>query len=191
MLNLLLALILILIIVFIVIQTVTVRITYTREAIINIDFTLFSLILYPSRKKEKINAKREHSYKNKITNNFIKAAAIKKGLEYLFRRAQITVHDINIPTQSNDPAKFAVRSQNISSVILIILTYLSIKTDAIISEDNSFVYLKNSELEERPLIDLTVISTFFNTMLAFLITFFEIKKRKRRRVQKIVGNQNE
>jgi hypothetical protein len=176
-----------LIVLFLVIQAVTVRITYTDEAIINIDVNLLALTLYPSRKREGKKSKR----KTGIRSKFIKAAAIKKGLEFLFSRSRVTVHEINIPERSIDPAKIAIRSQSISSLVLIFLTYLSLKSEALVSEDNSFVYLNNSDFKKAPLIDLTLVSTLYNTIIAFLIILFEIKKRKRKEVQRYVGNKNE
>ena len=185
MLNLLLAFILIILLLFIIVQTVSVRITYTHEVIIDIDFTLFALVLYPSRNKKQTK-RNKSGYQNRIRNNFIKAHAIKRGLEFLFRRSRVTVHDINVPERSLDPAKIAVRSQNKSSLVLIFLTYLSLKSDSLVAEDDSFVYLEKSDAEKRPLIDLTLISSFFNTVIALSIILLEIKKRKRRQVRKIV-----
>ena len=187
MLNLLLATLLILIVLFLVIQAVTVRITYTDEAIINIDVNLLALTLYPNRNREGKKSKR----KTGIRSKFNKAAAIKKGLEFLFSRSRVTVHEINIPERSIDPAKIAIRSQSISSLVLIFLTYLSLKSEALVSEDNSFVYLNNSDFKKAPLIDQTLVSTLYNTIIAFLIILFEIKKRKRKEVQRYVGKKNE
>ena len=184
--NLLLALILIVLISFIVIQSVTVRITYANEPIIDIDFTLFALVLYPARTKNQ--SKHNKSKYHRIKNNFIKAAAVKRGLEFLFKRSHITVHDINVPERSSDPAKIAVRSQSISSIILIFLTYLSLKSESLTSEDKSFVYLRKEGDHHRTYIDLSLSSTLCNVVITFLIIFLEVRKLKRRQVRKFVRN---
>lgn len=178
------------IIILIIAESVSIRFIYVNELIIDFNFSLFKLTLYPSRNKRQRRKKRA-GLKETIKNNFIRAASAKKSLEYLLKHSNVNIHELDFHTDYIDPANFILRVQNISTVILILITYLSLKTESIISEDTFFASSSEDNSDVKMHLDVTLKSTLFNIISAYFIFVLENKRRKGKQVRKIVRNQNE
>ena len=184
--NLILAIIILSIFLLLIAETVTVRLTHNGETVIKFDFILFQFLLYPSRKHTKPKKRRSgllQSFKKKLAN----AGAMKKAFDFFLGHSLITVHEINLPINTSDPAKFALLSQNASTLILMLLTYLSLKTETLNSEDYSFV---TNELNTTTL-DVTLKTGLYTIIISALLFYIERKKIKRKQRQRFVGNKNE
>ena len=175
--NLLLTFIILSIFLLIIAETVYVRFTYNDEAVISIDFLLFILILYPSRKK-KAKRKKSIGVISKFEQLITTSMAIKRSLNYLLKHSTLTVHRIEIPLSVDDPAKIAVQSQNLSSLVTVLLTYLSIKTAAITTRDDIFIS-GNNTLTKKTTLDFTLKSSLHTVIFSYLIYL-----RKKRKIRK-------
>lgn len=188
--NLLFLLLLILITVLIIIESVTIRLVYTKELVIEFDFLIFTLIFFPASKKSPKRKKRT-GFSKRIKRKFIKAAAFKKAIEYLLRFSELKIEEIDVQLNNNDPAEFVLRANNLSSVIFVIITYLSLKTESIITEDSLFVSRYNEGQDSKTHLDVTLKSRLFHIIPALFIFLTEIKQKKGKQVRKIVRKQNE
>ena len=173
--NLLLWFIIAAILILFAFQEISIRITYLDEFIIDFSFMFFSWIFYPTRKKRK-------KEKTKFKNNFKKFVSAKKALAFLFPRADIYIHEINLETNSQNPANEAIYSQNISSFLSFVLTYISIKAKNIVSEDNIFVSTSITPDYESPTIDISLETTFLSALLALFVFSFETIRKRGKKV---------
>ncbi len=188
MVNLLLLLLLIAISILIILMSVSVRFIYFNEPIIRFDFLLFSILFFPSSNKQiKKESKRNISKATK--NKFARAASIKKALDYLLKRSIVKIEKIDLMLADTDPASFVLQEKNISALIFILITYLSLKTGNLITEDTHFI--SYGENDAKTHIDITLSSTLFHILIAIFIFSKENAKKKRKRVKKIVRKQNE
>ena len=167
--NLFLALILITVIILIVGATADVRFTYTDSLAVTIDFLFFTLILRSNKKGTNGNGK--STFIEKAKKNLRKTKAKKAALASLLKNSALTVHDINIPIKNKEPSQIATDSANISSLILIIFTYLSMKAHKISIQDESFLLLSDSRDKNIPTLDFTVRTTVYSILCSSLIYF--------------------
>ena len=165
-------------------QNVRVRLFFSDEAIIDVDFLLFRLILYPTRRRKK-KRRKIRDYGKSIIKNIKRASRFKRTLDYLLENSSLTVHRLNIPIKAEDPARYALASQNISSLINIALTYLYLKLDTLKTEDDIFF----SEAERRE--GEVKFDATLNTSLSVIITSLFRYLVNFGRVRKIVRNENE
>lgn len=188
--NLILAIIILAIFLLIIAETVIVRVTYTDEVIINIDFLLSQIILYPSRNRRK--SRRQHTtLLKKFKKRIIVAGATKRAVDFFLKNSILTVHEINIPIDTTDPAKFVLLSQNASTLILMILTYLSLKSETLTSEDNTFISNNTNTLYDIPALDVTLKTGLYTVIVSALLFYVESKKIRRKQRQRFVRNKNE
>lgn len=174
------AFILIMIVILVVIETVTVRFIYENELIIRIDFLLFLLILYPSRNKKR---RRKRKFFAGIRKRYFVASATKRALEYLFARSSVVVHEVNIASQIDAPAKLALFSWRANYLTSIIVTLLSLKTKNVTFSDTAFNDDKN------PSLDVSLSSTLFNLLSSLVIFSINAYGNKRKRGRKKWLNQ--
>jgi hypothetical protein len=147
---------------------------------------MFQFLLYPSRKHQGAK-KRRSGLIQRFKNKIVYAGAMKKAFDFFLGHSLITVHEINLPINASDPAKFALLSQNASTLILMLLTYLSLKTETLNSEDYSFV---TNELNTTTF-DITLKTGLYTIIISALLFYIERKKIKRKQRQRFVGNKNE
>lgn len=178
----LLAFVLITIVLMVVIETVTVRFIYKSELVIRIDFLLFELILYPSRKKRR----KKRNIIAGIRMRFARAAATKKALDHLLSHSRITVKELNITNKTDNPAELALSSQRTYSMLGAIITYLSLKTQAITTDQSTFI--TNGTTEDTPpvTIDISLASTLFDVLSSLAVFILSANRYKRRRGRGIV-----
>lgn len=188
--NLLFLLLLILITVLIIIESVSIRFVYSKELVIEFDLLIFRLILFPSSKKGQKGKKRTDVSK-RIKSNFIKAASFKKAIEYLLRFSKLKIEKIDLKLSNSDPAEFVLRAKNLSTVIYVLITYLSLKTESIITEDTFFVSPYDEGHDTETHLDVTLKSRLFHIIPALFIFFTETKRKKGKQGKKIVRKQNE
>ncbi len=189
MIYLFLALILFLILFFIFIQNLYIRITVNEEVLIDIELFPVRLLLYPARKRKKRKHRLRHLMKH-LRTVAVNAISVKRAVEFLLKYSSVKIHTLGYSSDSFDPAAYAVRQQNINSLISVIVTYLAVKSATLLDDGATPLQpLPNSE--DAPLyFDATVRSTLFSV---FLTLFVYLKERisRRKRGRKIVGHENE
>lgn len=165
MINLLLAIIILLILLILAVQTLSFRFTYIGEAVIDIDFLLFEFILYPSRKRT--YRKRGKQKQNKYKSNFLKKfKSAKKAADYILSHSQIVVNKLSFTTKAKNPADFVLKSQNISSLVLIMLTYFYIHADSLIQNDGD-ITVSAANASAPPMTDITLKTKLITPIFAF------------------------
>ena len=170
------AFVLIAIVILVVIDTVTIRLIYENELIIQIDFLLFLLTLYPSRNKKRRKIKRFLD----IKKSYYIANATRKALEYLFARSTVVVRDVNLAKYTNDPAKLALATQHSLNLASFAVTLLSTKTKNVILSDSSFYD------DKRTAFNLSLSTTLFYLLSSLVIYLFTAYGHKRKRGRKNV-----
>ncbi len=188
--NLILPVILLSIFVLIAFISVDVRFTYHGELIIRIDLLLITVILYPARNK-KAKRKKNIGFLERLNNGFIKANATKAALDFLLKKSTLTVNSINIPLETDDPARFAIYSQHGTTLILMLMSYLSLKSEAFSSEDDVFFTSSVNSVSSLPAFDVTLKTSLYVLFSTFTVYKLKSKKRKRRQDNRFVRNKNE
>jgi hypothetical protein len=178
MLGLVISIIVVSVLILTVSQLLTVRFTYESEFIIDIDFFIFRLLLYPSRnnKKEEKTKRKKQKLKDKY-RNFI---ATKRGIEYLAQNSGITIHKVTVNYINDNPAKFAIGSQNRYSIYLTFLAYLFVKTGKLSLAEGLYSQKSDKSDSSKLSFDATVETTFLTALTAVLIFLREKKYRKRK-----------
>ena len=171
--NLLVALILITVIILFIGATADVRFTYTDSLTVNIDFLFFTLILSNRKDKTRRSGEEKSPFFQKIKESLQKTKAKRDALAFLLKNSAITVHDINIPLKNKEPSKTSTDSANISALILLIFTYLSLKVQSLTLQDESFFLLSESKDEKIPTLDFTVRTTVYGILYSSLIYFMK------------------
>ena len=184
--NLLLFLLLITVSILIIIASVSVRFVYYNELIIKFNFLLFSIILYPNRRIKK--RKRTNNQK-KAKRRSLRISSFKKGFDYLLKRSTVRIDRIDLKLVEPDPARFVLQEKNISTLIYIFLTYLSIKANSILTEDTHFISYRQDCSNTH--IDITLTSTLFHVATALFMFLKPNSEKKRKRARKFVRKQNE
>lgn len=175
MLNLFLVFLLFSITILIVASTVYLKFTYTDTLSVKIDFLLFTLLLYQKDgEPKKSKAKSYSGFKQGIK----KSTARRRTLYYLLKNSSLTVHSINIPQKNADPSTAVMLGANVSSVILILFTYLSLKTQSISLEDNYFLTPYDERFKE-PILDFTLKTSLLVFIFASILYNLELYKLKR------------
>ena len=166
------------------IQSVRVRLCFYDEAVIDFDFFFFKLLLYPTRRGKRKKKKRKN-FRKSLAKNIKRAAAFKGSLDYILKKSRLTVHALEIPINESDPARYAIRAQNISSLINITLTYLYLKLGTLRSEDDIFLYANEKE-QGKTKIDATLDTTLSVALVSFFKYLLGLLG-----VRKVVRNENE
>ncbi len=165
-------------------QNVRVRFFLSDEAVIDFDFLLVRLIIYPTRRRKRKKRKIRDFGKNLI-KNIKRASRFKRALDYLLEKSRLTIHRLNIPLKAENPARYALAAQNISSLINITLTYLYLKLDTLRTEDDIFFS------ETAPSRDVVRFDATLDTSLSVIIISFFRYLVNLSGVRKIVRNENE
>ena len=109
-----------------------VRLTYTDAFRVSFDFLFFSLVLYNEKKKKR---KKKQDIFERLRVGIKRTRASVSALEFALKNSSITVHSINIPLKEREPSELVTARGNISSLVLVIFTYLSLKAERISLED--------------------------------------------------------
>ncbi len=171
--KILLLIIIIIILLLILSLTVTVRFLYKGEMVVTVDILMMEFTLYPSRKSKK-NKQKKKKAALKLRTGITKAVAIKRALDHLFKRSEITVQDIDVPTDSADPAKYVIKAQSLSALISVILSYISFKSGILITEDDVFITPTENK-PSHPSFDIRLKTLF----ISFIIAVISYCKNKR------------
>lgn len=187
--NLFLALILISIAILIAGASADVRFVYTDSPRVSIDFLFFTLLFYTDRERTRTHGvKRKAGFFERIKSGIRKTKARGAALDFLLRNSRVTVHSINIPIKEKEPSELVIKSANLSSLILIIFTYLSLKAEKMALEDDDFLLTSYSMPKDEPTLDFTLRTTVYIILSALVIYLLKIRERS---VKKNVRNQNE
>ena len=157
----------------------TVRFVYRSEPIIIIDFLFFQIILFPARHRKKSKKRAAGKIKQAIKN----ISATKKAFDFLFRHSVITVHDLDVHTQEDDPAKITIYKGYINARICALFAYLRIKSLNLKNYAQLFTPPRQNTVDS-PTIDITLFTSLHVIAFSLIIFFKDIRKRER----KIVGN---
>lgn len=175
--NLLLIFALILVLILTFFETVTVRFTHARESVISIDFLLFKLILYPSRKKK--DKKKKSRPLTKFRARFERARVIRDTVAYVLSHSDVIIHELNIKEHDDDPAKRVFKSSVESSLLATLLAYLSLEIQSLKIEDDIFELPHKIDLLPAPVIDVTFKGPLYNAITAYLIYSRKMKKARK------------
>ena len=186
--NLFLALILISIIILVAGTSADVRFTYTDTLKITVDFLFFSLILYTDRRRNKGT---KNDIFKRIKESVKKTKARRSALDFLLKNSNLTVHSINISLLEKEPAALVNTRANISSLILIIFTYLSLKVQKFSLEKDDFFLISDNIQIKEPTLDFTLKTTVYILLSAIVIYLTKIKSKAERSVKNNVRNKNE
>ena len=186
--NLLLLLLLITISILIILMSVSVRFIYFDRPTLRFDFLFFNITLLPSSRERIKNEKNNNIFKS-TKNRLARAVSLKKSLDYLLKHSDLKIEKIDLKLAGTVPASFVLQEKNISTLIFIIIAYLSFKSGNLITEDTHFI--SYGESDSKTYIDVSLTSTFFHILIAIFIFSRENAKKKRKRVKKIVREQNE
>lgn len=186
--NLILLAIILTIFCLIAFLAVSIRFIYDEELIIHIDLLFLSVILYPARNK-KPKKKNTVGFIERLKIGFRRAEATKSAIDFLLKKSTVSVNSINVPLNTEDPSKLAVYSQHGTTLILMLMSYLSLKAEAFTSENDAFFTSDTNALSNVPAFDITI-RTALHVLFSTLI-IYNIKKRKRRQENWIVRNKNE
>ena len=168
-------------------EPITIRLTQRDEPLIDIDFLLLKLTLYPSRNKKK---KKKKSFLEGLIDRFSHAYASKLAFEYILGHSSLTVHEINITSDSDEPSSLVVKNQNLSTVISIILAYISLKSASLTNDDDIFVLPRDSSFNP-PKLDVSLSSKLYRLIISYFVFLFTLTKQKIKRGKRLVGKQNE
>ena len=186
--NLFLALILISIFILIAGASAEVRITYADALEITLDFLLFSLVFYNGKRKKR---KKSKDIFERVKIDIKRTRASISALEFILRNSNVTVHSVNIPLKEREPSEIVTLRGNISSLVLVIFTYLSLKSEKISLEDDNFFSDSDYRGLLEPTLDLTLKTTVYIILSAVIIYFLKINSKAERSVKNNVGNENE
>ncbi len=186
--NLLLLLLLITISILIISMSVSVRFIYFDQPTLRFDFLLFNIMLLPSSRK-RIKKGKKNNISKSTKSRLARATSLKKSLDYLLKRSNVKIEKIDLKLADTNPASFVLQEKNISTLIFILIAYLSFKSGNLITEDTHFI--SYGESISKTHIDITLTSTFFHILIAIFIFSHENAKKKRKRVKRIVREQNE
>ena len=185
--NLFVALILISIAILIAAASADVRFTYTDSPVISVDFLFFTLEFHGSRDKG-ARKERKSGIFQRIRDGIRKTRARGAALDFLLRNSKLTVHSVNIPIKESEPSELVTKSGNLSALILVIFTYLSLKVEKMTLEDNTFLLVSDDTTKIEPTIDFTLKTTVYIILTALIIYLLKINERSQK---KNVGNENE
>ncbi len=186
--NLFLALILISIVILLAGASADLRITYTDSLNIRIDFLFFSLLFYNGKRKKQ-GRKRDLFERLKISIK--KTRASLSALEFILKNSRVTVHSLNIPVKDGEPSELVTRRANISSLILVIFTYLSLKAEKMTVEEDNVFSISDLPKAEEPTLDFALKTTVYIILSALIIYLLKINSKAERSKKKNVRNENE
>ena len=155
-------------------------ISYRDELIIEFDYLLIKLIIYPERNKEEISNRSEDKPLTRLKKKLIRIYSTRKALETLLRHAEITIYEIDLLQKSAAPENRAIRAQNALSVIYAIITYLDVKAQSLIAKDTNFIAFEDEE-QAKTTIDISLKFNLYRFILALIIYLYEMKKRNKKR----------
>ena len=115
--------------------------------------------------------------------------SLKKSLDYLLKHSDVKIEKIDLKLAGTGPASLVLQEKNISTLIFIIIAYLSFKSGNLITSDTHFI--SYGESDSKTYIDVSLTSTFFHILIAIFIFSRENAKKKRKRVKRVVREQNE
>ena len=189
--NLFIILLLISAFLLIIAETVKVKITYQDELIINIDYLLFTLTLYPNRSIVNGRKGRTKSFVERLKIGFRRSRAARRALEFLFSHSRIILHEINIPLEDRSPSRFVLTSQNILALISMLMAYLSLKSETLVSDDNVLISTEKELIKKLPTVDLTLKTRLWVTAFSIIIFGYESARKRGGRRSRNVRNKNE
>ena len=179
----LLAFVLIMTVIMILSQAVTVRVIYRGELVIRIEFLLFELILYPTRNKKR---RPKENRKLRIRRGISSAFAARKAIGYLFLRSRVTVRELDLAERrASNPAELAIISQNSRTLINIILAYLALKSESLVTENTPMI-ISDTDYKSPLTIDVSLSSTMLGIISSFVVYSLNLHRYKRKRRRKIV-----
>ena len=114
-----------LIFLLILVQKFSLRLLYKNGFSAELDYSFFSLVLSGFKEQKKLG---------KMNPKIILPA--KRALEFLFSHSEVTISDLRIGTNEDDPKKFGVRYRNVFSLFSALLVYLSKKTKKLYKNEN-------------------------------------------------------
>ena len=159
------------ILLLILIQPVDLRASKAEELIFAIDYSFFTLYLYPNRnnkgKKLKKGGKRKRQ-------SLPKARRIYKSVRFLLSKSEITINDVNLTLNESNPARLATHSECLILFLHLILGKLSTMCKDIRYRN---VYILTND---APLFDITLNFRLYNLLLAMLIYLLSKKKVRRK-----------
>lgn len=183
-----LLILIILIITLLLLAKMTVRLRLCEDAVIDFDFLFFGLSLYPTRNvAEKRGQKR---ISKRFSCTFRKAKATRRALEYLFKHSVVTVHDIKIHLDDDEPSKFILKSNGILFFISLLLTYLYIKTETLTGEERILITNDGEQTKNVQTIDVSFKTSVIHSLITLMIFKVNELKRKKKRKKYFVGNEN-
>lgn len=177
------------IIILILLAKITVRLRLCEDAVIDFDFLFFGLSLFPMRKKSGEGGRRGRISK-RFSSTVRKAAATRRALEYLFTHSKVTVHDIKIHIEEDEPSKFVLKSNGILFLISLFLTYLYIKTETLTGEEQILITNDSEPINGAALIDVSFKTSVIHALTTLAIFKINEIKRKKKRKKHFVGNEN-
>ena len=187
--NLFVALILISIAILIAAASADLRFTYTDSPAISVDFLFFTLEFHGSRDKTARKGKKSGIFQ-RIRDGIRKTRARGAALD-LLRNSRLAVHSINLPIKESEPSELVTKSGNLSALILVIFTYLSLKVEKMTLEDDNFLLVSDGTPKEEPTIDFTLKTTVYIILTALIIYLLKINSKAERSQKKNVRNENE
>lgn len=174
----------IMIVTIVIIETVSVRVIYHKEFIIQVNFFIFELILYPSRNRKPRQKRGNRS--SRIRRSAASVAATRRALEYLFSRSRVTVTKLDLAGKKDDePARLAIASQRSRTIITLILAYIALKSESLVTENPTMV-INDTEGEAPLTIDVSLESTLPRVISSFVIYILNARRYRRKRRRKIV-----
>ncbi|MBO7304819.1 MAG: hypothetical protein J6V09_06320 [Clostridia bacterium] len=176
--NLLLFSALILVLILTAFESVTARLTYNEEVIISLDFLIFKLILYPSRKKKSRDSNNKPP--RKLKERLGRARAIRDTVDYVLSHGDVVIHELELKIREDDPARFVLKSRAEDSLLAALIVYLSLEIQSLKIEDDIFKLPRKIEVLPTPLIDFTVKTALYNAIVAYVIYTTKTKKARRR-----------
>ena len=180
----LLAFVLILIVILIISNSVTVRFVHKGEFVIQIDFFLFELLLYPSRKTGK--RRKSKGFLSNIRDSFSRATATKKAVDHLLSHSRVTVREFDFIKKTENPSDLALSTQRRYNLISAAVAYLTLKAEAITADNTPYIIEGEAKNAAPVKIDVSIVSTLFNIISSFVIFKINVYKYKRKRGRSIV-----
>ncbi len=166
MVKLLYFLILFLIITLLILQKISIRITYFKKTIIQLDILFFTLYFYPAQGKKR----KKLTFKDKLMiTNLIRAT-----LSFLLSHSDVHIKTINFDVHLKDPINAAFYSGGISTIVSFLITYISLKANSLATDDDAFIQHPQYLTYSNPAIDITLETSFSYIISASIIFLYLI-----------------
>lgn len=175
--------------ILILLAKITVRLRLCEDTVIDFDFFFFGLSIFPMRKNSGERRKKRRISK-RFSGTVRKAAATRRALEYLFTHSKVTVHDLKIHIEEDEPSKFVLKSNGILFLISLFLTYLYIKTETLTGEERILITNDSERESSAALIDVSFKTSVIHALVSLAMFKINELKRKKKRKKYFVGNEN-